>query len=336
MIIDSEAASGRILAVPGMERIGEVEVGKGCRTDTNFVTAPMAKRVRQPAFRTREVDLADLPRWTSWPARLLGLEQAPEGERTLEKIDREYDKDKYARCLDYAQGLAREELSPETVRMFEQGAGHQLMCACSEGELIAVTAQWAMKRYRKIFLNAMRATIRDVSVVIELGCGYGYNLWALSREFPGKRFVGGDYSENAVQLAALLFKAHPEITISRLNLYSPKYELLEDLGDSGSWLIYTVHAVEQLASAAPVLKALEPCRDRIRAVFHFEPASELHDDSLLGLLRLRYAEVNDYNRDLVSRLRERSDICVVQLQQHVFGANPLNPFSVIQWKFAGR
>ncbi len=294
------------------------------------------KHISQGAFRTRRVDLADLPEWTSWPARLLGLQQAPACERTIEKIDREYDKDKYARCLEYARGVAREELSPEKVREFEQDAGNKLICAARGSELIATPGQMAMKRYEKILVKAMRATIREVSVIIELGCGYGYHLWTLSRQFPGKRFIGGDYSENAVRLAALLFEARPNIKVSRLNLYSPQYELLEELGGFGPLLIYTVHAVEQLRSATPLLNALSPYRNRIRAVFHFEPANELHGSSLLGLLRRRYAEVNDYNRDLVSRLRERTDISIVQLQKHVFGANPLDPISVIQWKFRKR
>jgi hypothetical protein len=291
------------------------------------------KHLSRAAFRTRRVDLADLSAWTTWPARLLGLQQAPACERTIEKIDREYDKDKYARCLEYARGLAREELSPEKVRAFEQDFGSKVICAAEESELIAIPGQMAMRRYEEILVKAMRGVIREASVIIELGCGYGYNLWNLSREFPGKRFLGGDYSENAVRLAALLFEACRNIKVSRLDLYSPQYELLEELGDSGPLLIYTVHAVEQLRSATPLLHALSPHRNRIRSVFHFEPANELHDSSLLGLLRRRYAEVNDYNRDLVSRLRERTDISIVQLQKHVFGVNPLNPTSVIQWKF---
>src|ERR1700739_4763764 len=118
--------------------------------------------LRQAASRTRRIDLADLPEWTSWPTRLLGLQQAPECKRTIEKVDREYDKDKYARCLEYARSLAREELSPEKVRMFEQDAGDQLICASSEKELIAIPPQLAMRRYQEILLKTMRVAMREV------------------------------------------------------------------------------------------------------------------------------------------------------------------------------
>jgi hypothetical protein len=288
------------------------------------------------ALQTHPVELADLSQWSSWPARLLGLEQMPGCQRTIEKIDREYDKDKYARCLKYARSVAKAKLSAERVRAFEQDADNRLICTARGNELIAMPGQVAMRRYEEMLAKTMRAAIREAAVIVELGCGFGYHLWTLSRQFPGKQFIGGDYSENAVRLAALLFDAYPNIKVSRLNLYAPQYELLEELGDASPMLIYSVHAMEQLRSATPVLNALSRYRDRIHSVFWFEPANELHDSSLLGLLRRRYAEVNDYNRDLVSRLRERNDITIVQLQEHVFGANPLNPLSIIQWKFQNR
>lgn len=285
------------------------------------------------AVRTRRVDLADLPQWSPWPARLLGLQEAPSSKRTLEKIDREYDKDRYARCLEYARQAAPGKLSIEKLREFEQGADSSLICTARGNRLLAIPGRQAIRCYEKVLLNAMRAAIRDVSVVVELGCGYGYHLWNLSRHFPGKRFIGGDYSENAVRLAAFLFETNPNIKVSRLDLYSPRYDVLADLGGSGPMLIYTVHAVEQIASATPFLEALSPHRSRIRSVFNFEAVNEDYDDSLLGLMRRRYAEVNDYNRDLVSRLKERKDISIVRFQKDVFGANPLYPISVIQWKF---
>lgn len=291
------------------------------------------KRPARRASRIRRVELIDLPRWTEWPARLLGLKEAPSAKRTIEKIDREYDKDKYARCLAYAQSVAPGKLRPEKLREFEQGAGNALLCAAQGDRLIALPGRRAIQHYEELLLKAMRPVIRDVSAVVELGCGYGYHLWNLSRYFPGKRFAGGDYSENAVRLAALLFDGQRNIKVSRLDLYAPKYEVLEELAGAGPMLIYTVHAIEQLASATPFLKALEPFRRQIRRVFHFEAANEHYDDSLLGLLRRRYAQVNDYNRDLVSRLEERSDIAIVRFQKHVYGANPLYPISIIEWKY---
>ena len=75
---------------------------------------------------------------------------------------------------------------------------------------------------------------------------------------------------------------------------------------------------------------------RPKAVVHVEPCYEHYPaDSLLGMLRRRYVELNDYNRNLVSALRglERAgELRVIAEQPALFGRNPLFPVSVIAWQ----
>ncbi len=47
----------------------------------------------------KRIPLDELPAWSPWPARLLGLEPWRIPNRTLAKIDAEYDREKYAQCL---------------------------------------------------------------------------------------------------------------------------------------------------------------------------------------------------------------------------------------------
>ena len=54
----------------------------------------------------------------------------------------------------------------------------------------------------------------------------------------------------------------------------------------------------------------------------------------LGLLRKRYVEVNDYNRNLVGLLRGRQAAGAVRLLEErpaAFGTNALLPASVLAW-----
>jgi hypothetical protein len=57
----------------------------------------------------------------------------------------------------------------------------------------------------------------------------------------------------------------------------------------------------------------------------------LYGDSLLGLMRRGYAELNDYNRNLLSTLGARTDIRLEVVGQNVLGLNPLHPISVARW-----
>jgi len=280
-----------------------------------------------------KVDLNDLPRWSQWPARLLGLAPWTIPSRTIEKVDQEYDRDKYAQCLDYFTS-AGENITPEEVKQFEFGLGPaDRVCISIGNDLHEVSLSEARARYYQLFLDTMRTEVEKCKTVIELGAGYGFNLWMLQQHFGNCRFWGGEYSRNAIQLAARLYQNNPKITVEYFNFYDPStYAVLAEA--ERPIVVFTAHAIEQLPCSSLVFDTLFRYHENIQAVFHFEPVYQLHDETLLGLMRRRYAEVNDYNRDLLCELQSRSCIRVVRLQADVLGLNPLNPTSIIQWVFA--
>ena len=254
--------------------------------------------------------------------RLLGISPWEVPDRTDEKVDLEYDKDKYAELLTLYEETG---LSPtiESIRQVEFGVGS--VCASFWGDLALTTTAEAQQRYNELLYETMRQEIEQSTTVVELGCGYGYNLWMLKRHFPYRHFLGGELSSNAVELAAKL-----SIEVSQFNFYDSFYKLIEDA--QSPITVFTSHAIEQLPKSESFFRGLLPHRDKIQTVFHFEPMYELYDSTLLGLMRQRYTEVNDYNRDLLSELQQR-DIQIVRTEANVFGMNPLNPTSIVQWEY---
>lgn len=120
--------------------------------------------------------------------------------------------------------------------------------------------------------------------------------------------------------------------VVRFDFYDDQsYRLLEGL--KPRVVVLTVHAIEQLQSSSLVLDALLRYRESIQAVFHLEPVYELYDKTLLGLMRRRYTQLNDYNRDLLPELQSRPHTRIRRIEPNVIGLNPLNPTSVIQWDF---
>lgn len=279
-----------------------------------------------------KIKLDNLPQWSPWPSRLLGLSPWNMTERKIEKVEQEYDKDKYYRCLTYYSENVS-EVTPERVKQFEFGQDpSNTVCVSHGNDLALMSLEEARTKFYHLMVKTMTHAIEQSATVIELGCGYGYNLWMLEQRFRNKRFLGGEYSKNAVCLASGLFREDPIITVVQFDFYDPVYQILETVEQPIT--IFTSHAIEQLHDLVPFFEALLPHRNRIEAVFHFEPVYELHDATLLGLMRRRYAEVNDYNRDLLSQLRERSEfIRIVRTETDVFGLNPLNPFSIVHWEF---
>ncbi len=280
-----------------------------------------------------ELKLDDLPQYSPWPARLLGLAGWTVATRTLEKVEREYDRDKYAQCLEFYQSSG-EHVSPEAIKRFEYGSGlSQGLCVSVGNRLYECSLEEARHRYYEMIYNGILEAAREANCIVELGAGYGFNLWMLRQQGITQLAMGGEFSKNAVVLASQLFQSDPNITVLHFNFLEPRsYELLESLRPP--IMVFTAHAIEQLPSCDVVLDSLARYRALIGSIFHFEPIYELHDDSLFGLMRRRYAEVNDYNTDLLSQLKKRSWIRICEVQPHAFGLNPLNPTSVIRWEFA--
>jgi hypothetical protein len=134
--------------------------------------------------------------------------------------------------------------------------------------------------------------------------------------FRQSPLLGGEYSKNAIQLASRLYQNNPWIEVGYFNFYDQStYEVLE-MADPPI-VVFTAHAIKQLPRSTVVFDNLFRYREKIQAVFHFEPLYQLQDETLLGLMRRRYAEMNDYNRDLLFELQSRSYVRIMRLQANV-------------------
>ncbi len=275
-----------------------------------------------------EVPLDELPHWSRWPAVVLGLTDWTTQERTRAKVEAEYDADKYARCLDYLQG--NPDATPESVRAFEFGADDETACISRGGRLFACPVSHARELYVELLVDTMASSISASGSVVELGCGYGYNLGRLAERLPGPEYRGGDYSANAVQISKILYGERGDVSVERFDFYETPYAILDGLPEPIT--VFTLHSLEQVPSSSTVIAALVAAGRRIGSIFHFEPLHAPTDDSLLGLMRRRYDELNDYNRDLAEELRGRPDVRVHRLETDVLGLNPLHSVGIAHWE----
>jgi len=278
----------------------------------------------------REIPLNEIPRHTPWISRLLSLESFTSVARSIEKVDAEYDKDKYLKCLQFYDRSGG-NISIDSVKEYELGMPMDEQVCISQNDTLYVTSwQEAWRRYNNLRADVMHSEIESSQVVVELGCGYGYNLDLLRRRHPKKTFVGGEYSQNAVRLAKALFTSYSNVCVEQFDFYDSDYQILHGL--EGRVIVFTCHAVEQLPSAGDFLAKLRRCKN-VECVFHFEPIYELYDEAtLLGLLRRRYTQVNHYNQDLLTCL-ERGKVKIRKQVVDAIGLNPLNPTSIVSWRF---
>jgi hypothetical protein len=126
---------------------------------------------------------------------------------------------------------------------------------------------------------------------------------------------------------AVTLRKHLGLDVRHLDFYfDGSREFLSER--SHPILVFACHAIERVPDAITVVRNLRRFSKVIRRVVHLKPTYETHGDSLLGMMRRRYAELNDYNQNLVSLLRPFS----ATIEQDLLGINPLNTTSKIAWQ----
>ena len=259
------------------------------------------------------VDLNDyLNAENPWAKRLLGLEPFERrGDSAL--IEREDDHELFGSMLE------RFGETPERLRELALRGSDDPVYVCMQESIFLSTR----RTYHGISRHHMRVTLDrfgDDAPRCELGAGCGSNMiWQDVAEI-----YGGELTRNGRELGRRLgLEIHP---------FDFHDEASYDFIRPGS-LVYTSHGIEQVPDARTFLEALRARRERVRCVVHFEPLYDAARQSLLGLMRNRYAELNDYNRNLLALISEDPETEILHLDTDVFGTNPLNPSSILVWRF---
>jgi hypothetical protein len=173
------------------------------------------------------------------------------------------------------------------------------------------------------------------AALVELGAGYGSMIIDLARRaaFQDTPVFGGELTTSGTSLIAMIADAESvPVQAGRCDLTSAP---VTTFAIPPKAVIYTSYAAQYIPrlsqSFVDSLAALEPA-----AVVHIEPCYEhCEGKTLLGLMRRRYIQVNDYNTNLVTVLREQCEFGAIEIVEErpaVFGSNPLLAASVIVWR----
>ncbi|MHC5737315.1 hypothetical protein [Nostoc sp.] len=252
-----------------------------------------------------------------WARRIIGLE-AFSKKRDLEQIEREYNQDKYASLLKF-KFTDIELYKKKELELAGLNEKNNIFISLGE-ELFETHHELAFSIYYSSIYNIIKKY--NPARIFELGCGYGYNFSYLKNICP--EIYGGEYSTNAVMLGNSI-----GFDIKIFNYYNLDDYLLIKNGS----LILTSHSVEQIPSAKYFIEGLSANKDNIDLVVNFEPTFLIDRTSFVGMMRNRYIEINDYNNDLITLLRDRDDIEIIEYHSDYVGINPLNSTNIVVWRF---
>jgi SAM-dependent methyltransferase len=273
----------------------------------------------------REIELDELPRWSPWPARVLGLSGRAREPRTAASVLREYDQDKYGPLLRAVE--ADPSLTVEDVKRLELG-DPAAPVAMSIGERLYVTGvEDAFRRTTELLVDRVGRRLDGAASIVDLGCGYGYHLAQYARAFPELALSGGEFAPSARELAGRLHG----IAVEPLDLVTGDAVTLERA--EGPVVVVLSMVLHQLPSAVAAVEAIARHREKVSRVVVYDALEAAQPDGLLGLLRRRYMQLNHYSWDLIEVLERRNDVVLLELEPNAIGPNALLPGSIAVWRF---
>lgn len=284
---------------------------------------------RSPA--ERPIGLNELPRYSPWPARLLGAEPCERREKTRPEVLREFESEKWGELARRVAGAGRRVSHAEVEAWDADGAAIEVASRGDELMLLPIA------EIRRRHVDLVAETLRPywpAPALVELGTGFGSVLVPLAAREPFRqsRVLGADLTSSGK--AVLEHVAETEGVNVEAGLCDLTADPVVTMPVPEGAVIFTSFAAMYMPRLAKTLiGALS--RLRPKAVVHFEPVFEHYAvDTLLGLLRQRYLVANDYNTDLATVLHREAaagTIRILDEQRTVFGQNALLPASILAW-----
>jgi len=279
----------------------------------------------------RSIDFLDIPKYSDWPAILLGLKGFSQKKKTPSEVMREFDLEKWSSVL----SMLESDVSMRASDIDSSRLGKIEIPIMDSGRFYLTSGLEALQAQLDHQIRVMARWGQNASALAELGAGYGSILFRLARtqEFRRHRFFAAEYTRSGQAAIDILA---PREGLAIPTGYCDFREMRSEGAmpplDSIIYTSYAVHYVDELsADFTGFFASMKPS-----VVVHFEPCYE-HCDSttVYGMMCKRYIEINDYNRNLASvlwRSRDRGTIEILLEEKQVVGANPFLPMSIFVWR----
>jgi len=275
--------------------------------------------------------LNELPKFSPWPHRLLGIELWEQKVKNSIEVTREYEGEKWGPLWERVRSSGK-PVSLDEIEDWLSGGRSDTLCLL-HGELTLMSPGEVFEAQLEIVTQTISSFL-PMSTLVELGAGYGHIILNLARkmDLSNCRLLAGEYTSSGVNLLKYLSQSENlKVSVGRCDFSKTP---ITDCNIPGKAVIYTSYAATYIPEYSMAFIE-EILSWRPKVVVHFEPLFEHCDQStLLGAMQRRYIEVNGYNRNLLSILRDgekKGSIKICLEQRQVFGNNPFLPFSIIAW-----
>jgi hypothetical protein len=280
----------------------------------------------------RPLSLDELPAYTDWVTRLLNAPARTLFEKTRASIYREYEIDKWAGIWAHIQSRRPSVDEIESLQFH----GKDEIAISLQSKLYAATPVEARKALSSAIADKVSEVHAANSTVVELGAGTGAIIARIAkdRRFAGSKFAAGDFSPSSIKV--IDYMAQAEGVSIRTGLFDFNADTNELSLPTGCTVVFsfTIAYIQGLTEKFWIrLAAVRP-----GAMVIAEPIYQHYrGNSLLGLLRRRYYEANDYNREIlpsIEHAERKGLLTITAVEENAIGINPLCPISFISLRLS--
>lgn len=280
----------------------------------------------------KRVAIDDLPKYSEWPSRLLQLTDWDMCTRDTERSKKEYAK-KWRNIFTLFKKYKKYKFEKALDRLYiESGSTEFLVFVAGSFYWVENSSEY-WDYYYSFLICQLKKYINSDDTLIELGSGWGRNLFYLYTHSLYGKGIGGELTTEGIDSANVIASHYQlPITFYKFDYNKPSKFFLSKMKGAA---VLTQNSIEQIPNikASTLLKIAQACP---KVVCHFEPVYEHNaNPTMFHLMCRRYTEMNDYNRNLLSvlkQLEQKGYLQIIKEQQNVIGTTAFNPCSIIIWK----
>ena len=252
-------------------------------------------------------------------------------KRDYEIVKKEYDQKNWKEIFENKEWLQFKSLHDYIFQIKKNGKDLQKVKikALVDSKLYNIS-QYDYYKFRPMtMLNILKEFVADDEKIVELGCGYGFNIFSLIVLNLKNKFEGYDISKNAIDAANKITKQfNCDVTFGIYDMTKPfRPNLLTKKS------VFTYYAFEQLKyKTEKVIKNI--IDQKPNQVLHFEPIIELYSNEIRDVASKLYLKAQDYQDNLLKTLRmfeSKKKLKITHVKRLGYSRNPLIEGSFVRW-----
>lgn len=277
-----------------------------------------------------EIEFLELPKYSVWPQKLLGLEELRHRIKNRNEIIREFDAEKWGGLL--SKYSSHSFGSTSAIRDFFDG-DEEIPCFWKR-RFYLIPA----KDYSKVqadLLSEIISLFLPAENIVELGAGFGAMIHDIAQRerFKGIGFWGGELTESGKTLIQNISNDfNVPVRAFHFDFCADDFALQSNLPPNS--ILFTCFAISYAHDiGVQFIEKVISLKPKI--IINLEPFYPWQSFDIFSLMVQKYYVANDYNRNiegLIDAARELKIIDSLIKTEPLIGNNPFIPLSLLVWR----